>query len=839
MKKFILSIILAITLIASSASAEFFPDVIVTSSNGIWTDSRAYVTLNAAITAVSTNERTIKIVSPQIVTALTVPSNVTLSFERNGSITNSGQLTINSRNIIAKDRQIFTGTGDIDFAVGSVVRSAWFSDVAEAINVTIDDELTLIISKASFVTSSCAVGNNVNLKWESARNQLTANGGVVISNIKNIEAGNFQLFAGAGDFDFLDGTELKLNWFARLSSVLTWVESEEITIIVNEDSNVQASVATTANENLKILSGGKLILPAGVIFTAVGSVDASPNAFDLNVTANLIINGPFNAGLYQVFSGTGSVVFGSGSVKEVYPEYWGAKGDDSTDDITAIQSACDSGVGVSWQKELTYKIGSTLTLSGAHEFKFNNTTIHYTGDSIGVYVPENGPIISNLYVGRTLDFSDSAIGVQIKSMRRNTASINVYGYTTGIQLLADSATHYFGYNFFEFRVSGCKIGLHIKVEAPGWMTSCSFYDLTAGAVGKVAGSIGVKMETDGGTLNSAKFYSSIIEGSDKGMYLDSTGGGFALINPYFENNNEHVRTGATIDNLSIFGGFATSSTTIINSTQMDNVDTKVMMLYPFREWDYMFLGRGLYAGMIQGFHNYVKNGHFRWWSGVTPVGWTGATQEAVIVKFGDYSIKQDRTGVGVGNVNQSVDSYAVGFMAGQNVTLGAWVYSPSNSGAQLHIVTDAGDSGYVGNAKINEWEFIKLTFEVPAGATTMTLWCRAQANTITYHDGVIFTLGENSPNFYSRGIVDYDIATGSVTWNPINLVDGAGETKSLTVTGAALGDFVLVSAPYDLQDMTVTGYVQAANTVEIRLQNESGGAIDLGNGTWKVKVWKQ
>ena len=80
--------------------------------------------------------------------------------------------------------------------------------------------------------------------------------------------------------------------------------------------------------------------------------------------------------------------------------------------------------------------------------------------------------------------------------------------------------------------------------------------------------------------------------------------------------------------------------------------------------------------------------------------------------------------------------------------------------------------------------------------------------------------------------------SGTVVWDLGNLADGAGETKQLTVTGAALGDFVLVSAPYDLQDIVATAYVQAANTVEIRLQNESGSAINLGSGTWKVKVIK-
>ena len=83
--------------------------------------------------------------------------------------------------------------------------------------------------------------------------------------------------------------------------------------------------------------------------------------------------------------------------------------------------------------------------------------------------------------------------------------------------------------------------------------------------------------------------------------------------------------------------------------------------------------------------------------------------------------------------------------------------------------------------------------------------------------------------------------SGSATWDPGDLADGAGETRAgITVTGAALGDFVLVSAPYDLQDLICTGYVQASNTVEIRIQNENAGAnVNLASGTWRVRVMKQ
>jgi len=80
----------------------------------------------------------------------------------------------------------------------------------------------------------------------------------------------------------------------------------------------------------------------------------------------------------------------------------------------------------------------------------------------------------------------------------------------------------------------------------------------------------------------------------------------------------------------------------------------------------------------------------------------------------------------------------------------------------------------------------------------------------------------------------------SFTWDPGDLADGVGETSSsVNVPGAELGDFVLVSAPYDMQDLIVTAYVQAADVVEVRIQNENAGAnVDLASGTWKIKLIK-
>lgn len=84
------------------------------------------------------------------------------------------------------------------------------------------------------------------------------------------------------------------------------------------------------------------------------------------------------------------------------------------------------------------------------------------------------------------------------------------------------------------------------------------------------------------------------------------------------------------------------------------------------------------------------------------------------------------------------------------------------------------------------------------------------------------------------------VLTGSATYDTASLLDGAGVTTNIAVTGALLGDFVVaVSFGVDLQGITVSGYVSAADTVAVRIQNESGGTLDLASTTIRVSVLPQ
>jgi len=94
----------------------------------------------------------------------------------------------------------------------------------------------------------------------------------------------------------------------------------------------------------------------------------------------------------------------------------------------------------------------------------------------------------------------------------------------------------------------------------------------------------------------------------------------------------------------------------------------------------------------------------------------------------------------------------------------------------------------------------------------------------------------------AMGILDAAVGTvleGSETKDFASIADGAQATEAVTVTGAALGDYVLaVSLGVSAAGITVSGYVSAADTVTVVLQNESGGAVDLASTTLAVLVRK-
>jgi hypothetical protein len=71
-----------------------------------------------------------------------------------------------------------------------------------------------------------------------------------------------------------------------------------------------------------------------------------------------------------------------------------------------------------------------------------------------------------------------------------------------------------------------------------------------------------------------------------------------------------------------------------------------------------------------------------------------------------------------------------------------------------------------------------------------------------------------------------------------NTAAGTSSDINVTYTGAAVGDFVIVTSNINPANTSITGYVSATNQVTLRFNNYSGGAIDPSSANISITVKK-
>lgn len=84
------------------------------------------------------------------------------------------------------------------------------------------------------------------------------------------------------------------------------------------------------------------------------------------------------------------------------------------------------------------------------------------------------------------------------------------------------------------------------------------------------------------------------------------------------------------------------------------------------------------------------------------------------------------------------------------------------------------------------------------------------------------------------------ILSGSATWDPPSIADGAIASVNITVTGAAVGDYAVAShSALGSVDALLVANVIAADSVRAILFNKNGAALDVASGTVRVLVFKR
>lgn len=113
---------------------------------------------------------------------------------------------------------------------------------------------------------------------------------------------------------------MKATAYASLDAAVAAIAGTETTLVIDGPCSVINDLSIPYNLAVEIKKGAVVTIPSGKI---------------------LSINGSFQAGRYQCFTGSGKVSFGADAAVEMYPNWWGAKCDGVTDDTLAAQAALD------------------------------------------------------------------------------------------------------------------------------------------------------------------------------------------------------------------------------------------------------------------------------------------------------------------------------------------------------------------------------------------------------------------------------------------------------------------------------------------------------------------
>ncbi len=226
----------------------------------------------------------------------------------------------------------------------------------------------------------------------------------------------------------------------------------------------------SANETIYFRAGTYTLTTSETVPSNITLVLADGAVFVGDGT--LTVNGPFEAGIHQVFNwGLGGVVFARGSVTEVYPDWWTQNVTPGTTDMTsainqALAALPDRGSGMVTFIDLNL-ISTSIDLTGFSGLTLAGTSASYESEGEGKV---SEVITASDITAFTMDYG--VVGSHTSGITFTKLKITGYATTgTSSGIYFDTSTFWGVILIDACDIRGFNVGVQSNVAAPlGWLT---------------------------------------------------------------------------------------------------------------------------------------------------------------------------------------------------------------------------------------------------------------------------------------------------------------------------------------------------------------------------------